>query len=141
MAEKPITPTKSLRKDDIAKPLHLQRLEAALDLRPFMSFMDKVFEKDESAKEDSSSEDSQISEDDLSQGDKIMHGVVTTKDGEDFRPFILFHRHQLLVFSNLLKICVSTATTIPKVRSLKAHRDLSEYYLSGIIQGFESKLN
>ncbi|XP_077286695.1 chromatin-remodeling ATPase INO80 isoform X2 [Arctopsyche grandis] len=80
MAEKPVTVGTTLRKNDIAKPLHLQRLEAALDIRPYMNYMDKIFENESSSENHVSSNESEISDEDLSQGNKIVHGVVTTKE-------------------------------------------------------------
>lgn len=81
MAEKPMTVGTTLRKNDIAKPLHLQRLEAALDIRPYMNYMDKIFKNESSSENHDSSNGSEISDEELSQGNKIIHGVVTTKEG------------------------------------------------------------
>lgn len=109
MAEKSTTASKAVRKNDIAKPLHLQRLEAALDIRHYMNYMDKIFEKEPSSDGESSSEDSQISDDDLSQGNKIVHGVVTTKEGIFCSIVIVFVTVYFSIINDL--ICQRFRTT------------------------------
>lgn len=80
MAEKPSAGLRASKKNELAKPLHIQRLEAALDIGPFMSYMNKVLRKDNSSDSDTGS-DSHLTEEEMCQGDKIIHGVVTTKEG------------------------------------------------------------
>lgn len=81
MAEKPNAGLRASKKNELAKPLHIQRLEAALDIGPFMSYMNKVLGKDNSSDSDTTGSDSHLTEEEMCQGDKIIHGVVTTKEG------------------------------------------------------------
>lgn len=80
MTEKSSVTKSGLKKRDVAVPLHIQRLEAALDIRPFVSYVEKFLNSDGGSETDDDS-DSQTKENEMSKGDKAVHGVVTTKQG------------------------------------------------------------
>lgn len=62
----------------LAQPLHIQRLEASLDMGPFMSYAQTLLLRPLTSSEDS---DSDLNVDMLSPDDKLMNGVVVTKRG------------------------------------------------------------
>lgn len=62
----------------IAKPLYIQRLEASLNIDPFLSYAQDVLSKPLSSSEDS---DSDVNTDVLAPDEKIMNGIVTSKCG------------------------------------------------------------
>lgn len=67
-------------KPQIAKPVHLQRLEAALDVRPFVNQVERILNS-EVGSDSGEESDSKVTGNEISKGDKIIHGVVTTKQG------------------------------------------------------------
>lgn len=69
-----------LKRSEVAKPVHIQRLEAALDVRAFVSQVEKFLHSDGDSNSDNDSDAKSIGNE-MSKGDKIMHGVVTTKQG------------------------------------------------------------
>lgn len=66
----------------LAKPLHIQRLEAALDMGPFMAYA-----QDFLSQPLSSSDDSDIEEEVPGQSGKIS-GVPTSKEGKSTVSFV-----------------------------------------------------
>lgn len=62
-----------------AKPLNIQRLEASLDLHPFLTYAQDILSRPLSSSEDSDIEvDSEV----FAPGDKILNGILTSKCGE-----------------------------------------------------------
>lgn len=62
----------------MAKPLYIQRIEASLNLDPFMSYAQDILSQPLTSSEDS---DSDVNTDILAPDDKIMNGIVTSKCG------------------------------------------------------------
>lgn len=52
MAEKSIGNKSTLKKHEVAKPLHVQRLEAAMEIRPFVDQVEKLMNSDGSDNDD-----------------------------------------------------------------------------------------
>ncbi|XP_048477977.1 chromatin-remodeling ATPase INO80 [Plutella xylostella] len=78
MAENALVGKTELQRQEVARPLHIQRLEAALDVRPFVSHVEKILNSaGDSGSEDDS--DAKSTGNEMSKGDRILHGVVTTK--------------------------------------------------------------
>ncbi|CAK1545627.1 unnamed protein product [Leptosia nina] len=77
MTEKSSLGKSVLKRHEVARPVHLQFLEAALDIRPFVNQVEKILNSDG----DSDSDDSEILSigNEVSKGDKVIDGVVTTK--------------------------------------------------------------
>lgn len=69
-----------LKRHEAAKPVHIQRLEAALDVRPFVAQVEKILNLDEDSESDDDSDAKSVNNE-MSKGDRIVHGVVTTKQG------------------------------------------------------------
>lgn len=67
------------RGQTLAKPLNIQRLEASLDIKPFISYAEDILSRPLSSSEDS---DSDINTELLAPGDKILNGIVTSKCGK-----------------------------------------------------------
>lgn len=67
-----------LKRHEVAKPIHIQRLEAALDIRPFVSQVERILNSDVASDSNDDSDSRSISND-MSKGDRMLHGVVTTK--------------------------------------------------------------
>lgn len=63
----------------LAPPLNLQRLEASLDIRPFLSYAQDILSRPLSSSEDS---DDEVNAELMSPGDKILNGIVTSKCGK-----------------------------------------------------------
>lgn len=80
MSEKLVGKT-VLKRHEVAKPVHIQRLEAALDVRPFVAQVEKILNSDGPPENDEDSDTKSIYNE-MSKGDKLVHGVVTTKQGE-----------------------------------------------------------
>ncbi|XP_072933681.1 chromatin-remodeling ATPase INO80 [Epargyreus clarus] len=78
MTEKSVVGKTVLKRHEVAKPLHIQRLEAALDVRPFVDQVERILNSDGGSDSDDDS-DTKFMGNEMSKGDKIMHGVVTTK--------------------------------------------------------------
>lgn len=62
----------------IAKPLYIQRLEASLNIEPFMAYAQEILSHPLSSSEES---DSDVNTDILAPDEKIMNGIVTSKCG------------------------------------------------------------
>lgn len=62
----------------LAQPLHIQRLEASLDMGPFMSYAQNLLNRPLTSSDDS---DSDLNAEMLSPDDKIMNGVIVSKRG------------------------------------------------------------
>ncbi|KAJ0172326.1 hypothetical protein K1T71_012299 [Dendrolimus kikuchii] len=77
MSEKLVGKT-ILKRHEVAKPVHIQRLEAALDVRPFVAQVEKILNSDGPTENDDDS-DTKSTYNEMSKGDKLVHGVVTTK--------------------------------------------------------------
>lgn len=69
-----------LKRHEVARPIHIQRLEAALDIRPFVNQVEKILNSDGGSDSDDDSLGKSMPNE-MSKGDKDMHGVVTTKQG------------------------------------------------------------
>lgn len=81
MSEKSDAGKTVLKPHEVAKPIHLQRLEAALDIRPFVNQVERILNSDGgSCSEDDSDS---IFEKEMGRGDKLMHGILTTKQGKN----------------------------------------------------------
>lgn len=78
MSEKPLVAKTVLKRHEVAQPLHIQRLEAALDLRRFVTQVEHVLNSDGGSESDESDVKS-INE--LSMGDRFVHGIVTSRKG------------------------------------------------------------
>lgn len=77
----------------VAKPLYMQRLEASLNIDPFMSYAQEILSQPLSSSEDS---DSDVNNTDiLAPDEKIMNGIVTSKCGIYSKSYIElnFHSH------------------------------------------------
>ncbi|CAG4955092.1 unnamed protein product [Parnassius apollo] len=77
MSDKSIVGKTVLKRHEVAKPIHIQRLEAALDIRPFVNQVESILNSDGGS--DSEDTDTKSIENEMTKGDKMMHGVVTTK--------------------------------------------------------------
>lgn len=64
---------------NVAKPLHLQRLEASLDIEPFMAYAQEILSHPLTSGEDS---DSDVNTDCLAPDEKVSNGIVTSKCGK-----------------------------------------------------------
>lgn len=62
----------------MAKPLYIQRLEASLNIEPFMAYAQEILSQPLSSSEES---DSDVNTDILAPDEKIMNGIVTSKCG------------------------------------------------------------
>lgn len=80
MGDTPLPGKGPAKKPQIAKPVHLQRLEAALDVRPFVNQVERILNS-EVGSESAEDSDCKVTGNEISKGDKIIHGVVTTKQG------------------------------------------------------------
>ncbi|XP_055326656.1 chromatin-remodeling ATPase INO80 isoform X2 [Sitodiplosis mosellana] len=60
----------------MAKPLYIQRLEASLNIEPFMTYAQEILAQPLSSSEES---DSDVNTDILAPDEKIMNGIVTSK--------------------------------------------------------------
>ncbi|XP_045484505.1 chromatin-remodeling ATPase INO80 [Pieris rapae] len=78
MTEKAVVGKAVLKRHEIARPIYVQRLEAALDIRPFVSQVERILNSDGVS---DSGDDSDVLSvgNEMSKGDKLMNGVVTTK--------------------------------------------------------------
>lgn len=70
-----------LKRHEASKPVHVQRLEAALDVRPFVAQVERILNSDGPTESEDDSDAKSISNE-MSKGDRIVHGVVTTKQGK-----------------------------------------------------------
>lgn len=98
MSEKSLVGKTALKRHEVARPIHIQRLEAALDIRPFVNQVEGILNSDgDSDSEEDSDGKSMANE--MSKGDKDMHGVVTTRQGnlyKLYKVFIQLNRYLLL---------------------------------------------
>lgn len=78
MAESNSTIAHTLSKKYV-QPLHIQRLEASLDMGPFMSYAQNMLLRPLTSSDDS---DSDINAELLSPGEKIVNGIVASKAGK-----------------------------------------------------------
>lgn len=83
----------------LAKPLPIQRLEASLNIAPFMTYAQDILSHPLSSSEDS---DSDVNTDILAPGEKVLNGIVTSKCGRCLATRLL-GIHNI----NLRKICFS----------------------------------
>ncbi|XP_063241370.1 chromatin-remodeling ATPase INO80-like isoform X2 [Bacillus rossius redtenbacheri] len=71
-----------VRRGELAKPLHIQHLEKALDVEPFLSYVEQIFNTPLTS--DGSSSDSeadvQLTEAELARGSRILNGVKTNRE-------------------------------------------------------------
>lgn len=65
---------------ETAKPAHIQRLESAVDIRPFVTQVEKFLNSDGVTDSDDDSDKSTVNE--TAKGDKAIRGVRTTKKGK-----------------------------------------------------------
>lgn len=63
----------------MAKPLYTQRLEASLNIEPFIAYAQEILSQPLSSSEDS---DSDVNTDALAADEKILNGIVTSKCGK-----------------------------------------------------------
>lgn len=63
-----------------AEPLHIQRLEACLDLGPFMKYAQEILSRPLTSSDDS---DSDVNPEILGPGDRVMNGVVSSQSGNE----------------------------------------------------------
>ncbi|KAH9643982.1 hypothetical protein HF086_004243, partial [Spodoptera exigua] len=77
MSEKLVGKT-VLKRHEVARPVHIQRLEAALDVRPFVGQVESILNSDVASDSDDDS-DAKSFGNEMSKGDRMIHGVVTTK--------------------------------------------------------------
>ncbi|XP_053615593.1 chromatin-remodeling ATPase INO80 isoform X2 [Plodia interpunctella] len=78
MTEKAGVGKSSLRRHEVARPVHIQRLEAALDIRPFVNQVERILSMEDGSESDEDSDTKSIINE-MSKGDRIIHGVVTNK--------------------------------------------------------------
>lgn len=64
---------------DVAKPLHLQRLESSLNIEPFMAYAQEILSHPLTSSEDS---DSDVNTGCLAPDEKVSNGIVTSKCGK-----------------------------------------------------------
>lgn len=69
----------SLQSHDTAKPLHVQRLESAVDIRPFVSQVEKFLNSDVSDSDDDSDKSTPNG---TAKGDRYIRGVHTARTGK-----------------------------------------------------------
>lgn len=65
----------------LAEPLHIQRLEACLDLGPFMKYAQEILSRPLTSSDDS---DSDVNPEMLGAGDRVMNGVVSSQLGNTY---------------------------------------------------------
>lgn len=63
----------------LAKPLNIQRLEASLDLRPYLTYAQDLLARPLSSSEESDFDDDTETS---TPGDRILNGIFTSKCGE-----------------------------------------------------------
>ncbi|XP_045779214.1 chromatin-remodeling ATPase INO80 isoform X2 [Maniola jurtina] len=78
MSEKTLIGKPVLKRHEVARPIHIQRLEAALDVRPFVNQVERILNSDGGSDSDDDSDNRSMAIE-MSRGDKNMHGVVTSK--------------------------------------------------------------
>ncbi|XP_063832717.1 chromatin-remodeling ATPase INO80 [Ostrinia nubilalis] len=78
MNEKAVVGKTVLKRHEVARPVHMQRLEAALDVVPFVSQVERILNSDDDSDSEDDPEFRYITSE-MSKGDRLVHGVVTTK--------------------------------------------------------------
>lgn len=78
MAEATVT-IKQNSYQNAAEPLHIQRLEACLDLGPFMKYAQEILSRPLTSSDDS---DSDVNPEILGPGDRVVNGVVSSQLGK-----------------------------------------------------------
>ncbi|KAM3961158.1 LOW QUALITY PROTEIN: chromatin-remodeling ATPase INO80 [Aphomia sociella] len=78
MTEKSTVGKTTLKRHEVARPIHIQRLEAALEIRPFVNQVKRFLNLEDGTDSDDDS-DAKSVVNEMSKGDRIIHGVVTTK--------------------------------------------------------------
>ena len=63
----------------LAKPLHIQRLEASLDMTSFMNYAQSLLSRPLTSSDDS---DSDVNSDSLNTDDKVLNGIISSKKGK-----------------------------------------------------------
>lgn len=86
-----------LNPDEVAKSLYLQQIEQATDMRHFLAEMGRVM-KSSSESDDDSDSDDDMPKGKRSKGDRLLNGVLTTKEGK--KTFGLFGFNVLDIFVN-----------------------------------------
>nr|CAD7459848.1 unnamed protein product [Timema tahoe] len=67
---------------EMAKPLHIQQLENALDVRPFLAYVEHIINTPITDESSSDSDfESRLNEDELVKGSRIINGIKISKDG------------------------------------------------------------
>lgn len=79
MSDKNTLGFKSHHGQTLAKPLYIQRLEASLNVEPFMSVAQELLSHPLSSSDDS---DSDANADILAPGEKLLNGIITSKCGK-----------------------------------------------------------
>lgn len=79
MSDKNSLGFKSHHGQTLAKPLYIQRLEASLNITPFMSVAQEMLSHPLSSSDDS---DSDVNTDILAPGEKVLNGIITSKCGK-----------------------------------------------------------
>ncbi|CAG2057841.1 unnamed protein product [Timema podura] len=66
---------------EMAKPLHIQQLENALDVRPFLAYVEHIINTPITDESSSDSDfESRLNEDELVKGSRIINGIKISKD-------------------------------------------------------------
>nr|CAD7431166.1 unnamed protein product [Timema monikensis] len=66
---------------EMAKPLHIQQLENALDVRPFLAYVEQIVNTPITDESSSDSDfESRLNEDELVKGSRIINGIKISKD-------------------------------------------------------------
>lgn len=78
MAEAAVTMKQNSFQKSAAEPLHIQRLEASLDIGPFMKYAQEILSRPLTSSDDS---DSDVNTEILGPGERLMNGVVSSQSG------------------------------------------------------------
>ncbi|XP_063529749.1 chromatin-remodeling ATPase INO80 isoform X1 [Cydia strobilella] len=78
MTENCVVGKPSLKRHEVARPVHVQRLEAALEIRPFVNQVEQILNSEGGSDSDDDSDGKSMGNE-MSKGDRVVHGVVTTK--------------------------------------------------------------
>lgn len=76
---------------NVAQPLHLQRLEASLNIEPFMAYAQDILSHSLTSSEDS---DSDMNTDCLAPDEKVSNGIATSKCGKHNPNADFFHSNK-----------------------------------------------
>lgn len=83
-----------------AEPLHIQRLEACLDIGPFMKYAQEILSRPLTSSDDS---DSDVNPDMLGPGDRVVNGVVSSQSGILFQIGTLGRRCVILDYRSPIR--------------------------------------